>query len=140
MLRKELQEIKSTARDLRSFGLVVGGVLLIIAGWFFVSAQHDFRPIAIAGGALVLLGWLEPHILRPLQRPWMMLAVVLGYGMTRVILFILFFALFTPIAVIMGLTGQRQLDLRFRPKQSVKSYWNRRDVQRSTREVLERQY
>ena len=34
MIREELKELSTTPRDLRKFGLVVGGVFLALGGWF----------------------------------------------------------------------------------------------------------
>jgi hypothetical protein len=78
--------------------------------WFFAIA-----------GTFLLLGLVVPVALKPVQKVWMALAIVLGWFMTRVILVIVFFVGVTPVALIARITGKRFLDLGFEPER--KSYW-----------------
>lgn len=84
--------------QLRKFGLVVGGVFVLLAG---VSAWrgHDLLPRALGalGGTLVLGGALAPGLLAPVERAWMALAHVLGRINTALILGLLYFLVFTPV-------------------------------------------
>ena len=113
MLKEDIRAIRSERRDLRNFGLVVGGVFAAL-GLFLLWKE---RPAGIwlggIGSALVLLGALLPGLLLPLQKVWMTLAVIMGWVMTRVILSVLFFLVLTPIGLVARTAGQRFLDRSF---------------------------
>jgi hypothetical protein len=124
MLKQEFKEITSTKRDCRNFGISVGIVLLIIGG-FLLWKERPAAPWFLGiGGTLAVLGLVVPMVLKPLQKPWMMLAVVLGWFMSRVILSILFFVIFTLIGRIARLFGAKLLDLSF--DRNAASHWNLR--------------
>jgi len=91
MLKEELKNIKETKRDLRKFGVTVGGVLLIIAALLFYFEKSSAIYFAIIGLLLFISGLTFPQILKPLNKIWMGLAIVLGYFMSRLILTILFY-------------------------------------------------
>ena len=108
---------QATSKELRSFGLLMGGVFLIVALWPLVIRGENIRVwaslIAVAFGAM---GILFPTGLGPLHRIWMKIGEKLGWINSRIILGILFFGIFTPMAFIMGLLGKRPLELGYDPK------------------------
>jgi len=124
MLKEEFKNIKESKKDLRKFGLSVGGVLVIIAVflfWFEKSAAIYF--IAV-GAFLILTGFIYPQILKPFNKFWMGLAIVLGFVMSRVILTILFYLVLTPISIIARIFGKNFMVLKY--DKSVKTYWEKR--------------
>ena len=140
MMQEEIKAISDSPRDLRSFGALVGGILLGLGAWYFYSGTHDWRPVTAIGAALAITGLLAPRLLRHVYRAWMILGLAIGFVMTRVILFILFAIILTPIALLMRILGKRPLDLRFKPVPAPKSYWNVRVSSRSSRAQMERQF
>ena len=106
-----------TSKELRSFGLLMGGVFLVVALWPLVIRGEDIRMwaslIAVAFGAM---GLLFPKGLEPLHRVWMKIGQKLGWINSRIILGILFFGIFTPMALIIGLLGKRPLQLGYDPE------------------------
>jgi len=138
MLLEEIINIKSGRRDLRNFGLSVGIVLVLIGLllWFYARASYPY--FIIAGAVLVLLGLVLPSVLKPLQKAWMALAVTLGFVMTRLILSLLFFLIFTPMRFIGRLGGHRFLDLKI--DKNASSYWHYREPKETAREDLEKQF
>lgn len=121
MLWNEIKAIKSSKKELREFGVVVGGVLLAVAGFLFWKEKDTFRYFGTVGTVLVVSGVLFPIILKPFQKIWMSLAVMMGFFMSRVILGILFYGVLTPTRIIAGLFGKNFLDLRL--EKSRQSYW-----------------
>jgi hypothetical protein len=134
----EIKEIKSTKKDLRNFGLVVGGVLVAIGAFLYWKDRPAHPYFLIIGGALVLTGLLLPALLKPFQKVWMGFAVVMGFFMTRVILTILFFLVLTPLAIIAKLVGKRFLELK--PDKTKMSYWNIRETKPLDKKEYERQF
>jgi hypothetical protein len=124
MIKDEIKNIKQSPKDLCKFGLTVGTVLLLIA--FFLIWKHgpsQFYFLYI-GAFLVLAGFLFPSILRPLNKAWMTLAVLLGWVMTRVILSLLFYLVITPISLIARISGKHFLDLKIDKTRA--TYWEKR--------------
>ena len=113
---------KRSLRAEREFGLIVGGVLLLLSSWWiyrgkFHSATQFTLPIA---GVLVLLGIIFPRALVYPNKAWMALAEVLSFISTRIILAFVYFAILTPIGVVKRLFGWDPLNRRAAASDS---YW-----------------
>src|SRR5438874_6419879 len=105
---------KRSLRAEREFGLIVGGVLLLLSSWWiyrgkFHSATQFTLPVA---GVLVLLGIIFPRALVYPNKAWMALAEVLSFISTRIILAFVYFAILTPIGVVKRLLGWDPLNRR----------------------------
>ena len=137
---EDFHSISSTEKDIQSFSLVVGGAVVLLGGIaFYMTRSPTARYMFIAGGVIMLLGVCAPGILRPLQRAWMMGAVLLGWVMTRVILGVLFFAVLTPIGLFMRIFGMPLMeDGGWEPKPV--SYWKPRERGVTSRERYEQQF
>ena len=135
---EEIKAIKSTRKELRNFGLVVGGVLAAIGVFLFWKERPAGPYLLTPGVVLVLLGLIVPSILKPLQKVWMALAVVMGFVMTRVILTVLFFCVVTPLAIASKLAGKRFLELKIDKEKT--SHWNLRDDKEIDKKDYERQF
>jgi hypothetical protein len=93
-------------KELRNFGLIVGGIFLVIGLWPLVWRGENMRLWAMGvGGLLVPLGLLAPTLLAPLFKVWMKVGHVLGWINTRIILGVLFYGLITPMGLVMRLFG-----------------------------------
>lgn len=106
----------------REFGLVVGGVFLLLGAWWlyrgkFPSAAHVVLPL---GALLVLLGLLWPRALVIPNKAWMLLAEALSFVTTRIILAAVFFLVITPIGIVKRLFGWDPLSRR---SARSASYW-----------------
>lgn len=134
----EIKKIKSTHRELRNFGLVVGGAFTALGIFLLVRGAGGYRYFLPLGAGLVVLGLIRPVLLRPLYRAWMALSVVLGWFMTRVILSVLFYLVITPIGVLARLSGKRFLGPETR--QSGTGYWNYRNTEVPRKEDYLRQF
>ena len=123
---------KSFRRE-REFGLVVGGVFMLLSGWWiyrgkFSSASQIALPL---GALLLLLGLVWPKALVWPNRGWMLLAEGLSFVTTRIILGIVFFLIITPIGLAKRLSGWDPLSRR---GGRGASYWKPySDRQRDTR-------
>ncbi len=123
----EIRELKTGRRQLRNFGLLVGGVLALygILAW---ARGKPFFPYALGPGlALVALGLVLPRILKPLYIPWMVLAIILGFVVSNVLLTAFFFVVITPIGLAARLLRRDFLRLKLDP--NAQTYWIRRESQ-----------
>ena len=125
MILEEIKSIKETKEDLRKFGYTVGGALLIISGLLFWFEKASYIYFAVPGLLLILGGLIVPQLLRPLNKVWMTLAILLGWVMTRVILSILFYLVITPIGLIAKIARKDFLNLKLDKHQE--SYWVKRE-------------
>ena len=108
--------MSSTERELRRFGLLVGGIFAVIGVWPLVVRGGTPRLWAgVAAAALVLPALVAPARLRPIHRYWMALANALGWFNTRLVLGTLFLVLITPVGLIRRLFHPDPLGRRFRP-------------------------
>lgn len=94
-------------KELRSFGLLVGGVFSAFGIWPMVLYGEPPRVWAIVGGGLLIfLGVLLPGALAPVHRGWMWIGHVLGWINTRILLGVVFYGLVTPIGIVFRLMGK----------------------------------
>ena len=121
---EELKSIKSAKSDLRSFGITIGIILMLFAGYAFWRGNESFQLVLAIGIILFVFGITIPLLLKPVYLVWMMFATILGWFMTRVILSILFYVILTPIGVVSRLFGKQFLEVRWDKSES--SYWNYR--------------
>ena len=120
-LKEEFKSIESTPKKVRNFGLLLSAILLMLGCWFWQSERFYYWYFLLAGGLLIIHVLSRPSLFEPIYRYWMRFSLVLGWVMTRVILTILFFAVFTPMSAVAKTTGKKFLDTSFR--QETKSYW-----------------
>ncbi|MBK9098597.1 MAG: hypothetical protein IPM14_10890 [bacterium] len=138
MLKEEFKHIKETKSDLRKFGLTVGIVLVAIGALIFYFEKPSEIYFTVIGGLLILLGILFPQLLKPLNKLWMGLAIILGYIMTRVILTTLFYLVITPIGFLAKIFGKKFMDLKY--DRSAKTYWEKRSIIQKKQIDYERQF
>ena len=94
-------------QQLRSFGLMVGGIFACIGVWPALWRGQPLRLWGLLlGGALIALALVWPRSLAQVYRLWMAVGEVLGWINTRLILGVLFYGIFTPIGLCMRLRGK----------------------------------
>lgn len=109
-LLKEIDEIASSKADLRKFGITMAcasGLFGAVALWRGHSLHVFFWG---AGAFFLVFGLVLPAALKPVQKVWMTLALLLGWVMSRVILTVTFFVAVTPIGLALRLGGKDLLD------------------------------
>ena len=72
----------------------------------------------------IILGVFKDHLLLPLNKLWMRFGVLLGKIISPIILAILFFVMFTPIAIGMRIFQRDELRLK---SSNYDSFWKFRD-------------
>lgn len=105
----EWRALDLSRSTLRRFGWTVGAVFLLLAALAWWKHDGAATPLAqvlgIVGAALVAVGTAWPSGLRPVYRLWMLLAVAMGFVMTRVILTLVFALVATPLGVVRRMLG-----------------------------------
>jgi len=134
---EEIKNIKKDKKELRSFGITIGIILLIISAILFYYDKSSHQIIAYIGGGFIGLGIIIPILLKPIYILWMTFAIVLGWVMTRVILSLVFYLIMTPIGLLTRLLGEDFLALK---KSNSESYWNNRNRNYETSQDYEKQF
>jgi hypothetical protein len=104
-----------------TFSLAFGALAIYI--WWRGSPRY---PVAIVLSALFLVITItKPELLHPLNRAWMALSSVLQRIASPVVLGVLYFVVFTPVAVLMRLFNRDTMHRQF--DRAAASYWTPRD-------------
>jgi polyferredoxin len=107
-------EQKNEIKQLRDFGLLVGGIFVVIGLWPMLWRGEPLRLWALGLGlVLMALGVGLPAVLRPIHKTWMWIGHILGWVNTRIILGIVFYGLVTPIGMIFRLMGKDSMQRAF---------------------------
>ena len=108
----------------RSFGLLFGVVFALLSayGWFLSgwSLVIVLSLVAVAL-AFVLLGFVAPKVLGPLNWLWFQFGLLLGKIVSPIVLGAIFFLMLTPVSLVTRLFGRDEL--RLKRKASQTSYW-----------------
>jgi len=113
------EELKGSSD--RVFGLVFGAAFAII-GLVPILGGHEPRLWAILVAAVfIFCATVRPEILRPLNRLWQKIGLSLHRIVNPLVMGVLFYAIITPMAVVMRLRGKDPLRLKRPP--GVSSYW-----------------
>ena len=103
----------------RSFGIVFFVVFLLI-GLYPILKGNDVRYWSlIVSLVFLILGIINSKILSPLNKLWFKFGIFLGRIVSPLVMGIIFFAVVTPIALIMKLLKKNILNLK---KNNKKSY------------------
>lgn len=138
MIIEEIKNIKSGKKELRQFGITIGVVLVLLGSWFLWRDRDGGYLLLIIAILFIALGLLIPTLLKPLQKLWMTLAVLLGWLMTRIILTILFYLVVTPIGLLAKICGKDFLNRKF--NKTAQSYWIPREATTSDKKTYENQF
>lgn len=121
MLWREIRELKTGRRELRNFGLLVGGVFVLLGLILWVRHKPHFPWLLGPGVALMATGAAVPRALKPIYIAWMALALTLGLVVSTVILTLFFLAVITPVGWAARLLGRDFLRLKLDPQAA--TYW-----------------
>jgi len=126
-IKEEFQKLDQSPKALRKFGLLVGSVFLGLGAILVWRHRGAGWPFVYIGAVLVVAGAVIPKALRWVHTGWMLLALAIGWVMTRVLLTIAFFLVVTPVGLLQRIFGKRAIEVAFRS--DVSSYWEVRTTQ-----------
>lgn len=122
----------------RTLGLTFAAVFLIVGLYpLAFGGQVRVWSIVIAGGFSIVAVVL-PDLLGPLNKVWTRFGLLLHKIVSPIVLGILFFALVTPIGILMRLLGKDLLRLRW--DRGAPTYWVNREPPGPKSETLTNQF
>ena len=123
-INEEYQKLDRSPRALRNFGFTVGSVILFFGCELWWRNRGAGWPLISIGTILILGGGFAPSSLKSVQGPWMIVALALGWIVTRILLTIVFFFVVTPIGLLQRIFGKRVIEVAFKADKA--SYWQTR--------------
>jgi hypothetical protein len=104
-----------TPKQLRSFGLMVGGIFAAIAVWPLMIRDEEARWWALIFAAfLILPAAVFPAALAWPYKGWMWIGYVVGWINTRIILGFIFYFIVTPIGIFRRWIGKDPMGRKLR--------------------------
>ena len=132
-IKSDIKSIKSSPDILRKFGLMIGGIILIIsvvALWRQWWEDYCIFIAALIGILLIIFGMFAPLSLKRIHHYWMGFAIIIGSIVSRIVLFLLFYLILSPLAV-MAKIFKRRFFFRYKAS-NMQSYWidreNKKDI------------
>lgn len=139
--------VEVTRKKIIEFGLVifiVVGVIVPVIGYFV--NDYSFGSLAktlfLTSFTFLVICVIVPKLMDPIYRIWMLIALGLGFVMTRVIITIVYFTLITPIGLVRRFSGSdtpKWIRANKRNFKDKTSYWIQKEVS-FDRESAERQF
>src|ERR1700745_1111787 len=137
-IRADLKKLRTDTRDLRKFGLTVGGVFILLGVLLLLRHRSSYVAFCGAGALLTAFGVIWPRALKYVYMAWMVLAFTLGFVMSNVILTLFFFLFVTPIGLLARLFQKDFLARKWDKRAA--SYWIQHGSEVKTANTYERQF
>ncbi len=103
----------------RRFGFIFSFIFLVFGIYFFwnESKIYSYLLLALSIGFFLVTS-INDKLLGPLNKAWMKLGVLLGMIVSPIVLGVIYFGLFTPIALFMKCFGRDELRLKIKTRSS----------------------
>jgi len=137
-IHADLKKLRTGARDLRKFGLTVGGVFILLGVLLLLRHRSTYPTFLGVGALLMVFGVIWPRALKYVYIAWMALAFTLGFVMSNVILTLFFFLFVTPIGLLARLFQKDFLARKWDKRAA--SYWIQHGSEVKTANTYERQF
>ena len=108
----------------KSFGLLFFVVFLIIGLWPLKNSENLNLYFITASAVFLILGLLNSKLLSPLNKSWIKLGEILGIIIAPIVMALVYFAILTPISIIVRVFGKDLLGLKFLKEKE--TYWIKR--------------
>tara|TARA_B100000780_G_scaffold277667_1_gene248943 strand:+ start:148 stop:543 length:396 start_codon:yes stop_codon:yes gene_type:complete len=109
----------------RKFGYFFSSIFLLAGIYFFIVNNHFLGNLFfILAFLFILVTSVNPKLLRPLNKLWMMIGFIIGKVVGPIVLAIIFFGLITPVGIVTRIFGRDELMLKHN---TLKSHWNGRN-------------
>ena len=103
----------------KKFGFFFTLVFALVAVYFYLNDSLTWGYyFSIAAVIFVVITIVKADFLLPLNKLWMRFGLLIGLIVSPIVLGVIFFGLFTPIAFMMRTSGRDELRLKFKNKTS----------------------
>jgi hypothetical protein len=99
----------------RKFGFFFTAIFWAAAAYaFYVNSTNWLYILGAIGVVFFVVTILKADTLLPLNKLWMKFGLLLGMIVSPIVMGVIFFVIFSPIAILMRLFGRDELRLRFK--------------------------
>lgn len=138
MEKGEMMNNSNASEELRTFAFTLSCALGFLGGVVLWRKGETGFLLWIIGILIFSVGLLKPRLLGPIHRGWMGMSFVMGFFMTHLILVLMYYLVFTPMAFVMRTLARDPL--RLKHDRNAKSYWLKRPRTEFTRERYEKMF
>ena len=140
MIINEIKEALALGniKEYKKFGITMGIFFLLISIFLYWKEYSSLIYFLSIAGVFLAAALIIPKLLKYPYNIWMGFAAIMGYIMSRVILSLLFFLMFTPVGLITRLIRKDLLKEKW--DKNAKSYWILKDNDSYTTKSAENQY
>jgi len=133
-----MEKLDFAPKNLRKFGITLGIAFAVIGLIVFVRAKQSVIPTPIISGLFFILAFTAPAALKPVYIFWMRIAFILSWINTRIILIIIFYLFFMPIALALKLFRVDLLDNKI--DKNKPTYWKKKEEAGTDKLSYQRQF
>ena len=120
--------MKPSNHDLRIFLGIWAGIFALFLGFGFF--RHSIvREWALIGLCVSVALMAAPCLATPIYKAWLKFGDIMGFVISRTILAVIFFGIFTPLGIFFRLTKRDALNLKRAFKTDEKSFFTARKTQ-----------
>ncbi len=115
----KLSEVKLPSN--RKFGFFFTTIFLLSSFYsYYIDIEIMVYILGAICGIFLIITITNPKVLLPLNKLWMKFGILLGMIVSPIVMGLIFFGIFAPIAIFMRLLGRDELRLCFKKK---KTHW-----------------
>ncbi|MDD2752088.1 MAG: SxtJ family membrane protein [Candidatus Omnitrophica bacterium] len=133
-----MDKLNLDKKALRNFGVTMGVAFSIITGLVFWKHRISPLPFGLIALVFFFFATIIPEVLRPIYIAWMKFAFILSWINTRLILILLFYLVFFPVAMVLRLSGKDHLELKI--DKDKMTYWHKKEPSPSGNLHFKRQF
>jgi hypothetical protein len=133
-----MEKSKLDKKILKKFGITMGAAFSIITFLIIIRHKYSILPTSIISVIFFISAFMMPVLLKPIYVFWMKLAFILSRINTGLILFIIFYLIFTPIGLGMRLFRVDLLDKKI--DKHKESYWKEKKKKEFSHLDYEKQF
>ena len=123
-----MKDLKIELPSNKKFGYFFTFIFALVTAYFFFNNMQSWGYFfAIIAAIFFIITVIKAEMLLPLNKIWMRFGLILGMIVSPLVLGLIFFCLFTPLAFLMRLKGRDELRLKLNNKIS---HWILRDETR----------
>ena len=124
-IKEKWRYFDAPLKKIRSFGFILSALLFIFGTLAFLRGHFHYRFEWPLGAIVLWMTLFAPRLLSYVYRSWMIVAERISWVVLRVLLAFLFYVVFSPVSILLRLTGKDLLDERI--NSSATSYWKKRN-------------
>jgi len=115
-------------KNIKIFAYIWALIFIIIGLYPLISSSDSIRVWSVLLSILMLsIGIFKPAILENIYKVWIKIGEFVGGIVSKVIMFILYFGVFTPVSIFLKILGKDLLGKKV--DKSKETYWIKRETQ-----------